>query len=84
MQKLQSCATSREGDVLLAANGDKTPSLAFVPTIVYDNIYDDQAQEQSLKDFVAVVCSKIDVPKPPVCNNRVLPPVNTWRGGYLY
>ncbi|XP_018560822.1 GILT-like protein 1 isoform X2 [Anoplophora glabripennis] len=76
VQKINSCATSAEGDQLLAANGDKTPSIAFVPTVVYDGVFDQQTQEQSLIDFVAVVCSKINETKPSVCDKKELPRIN--------
>ncbi|KAJ8956509.1 hypothetical protein NQ318_019227, partial [Aromia moschata] len=81
-EKLKSCANSEEGDRLLAANGDKTweldPNISFVPTIVYDGVFDQTSQDQSLRDFVAVVCSKIVEAKPTVCDGRRLPKANHW------
>ncbi|XP_050499092.1 GILT-like protein 1 [Diabrotica virgifera virgifera] len=76
--KLKSCSDSIEGDKLLATKGDRTfqldPNISFVPTIVFDDQFKQVEQSQSLKDFVAVVCSKIqNKSKPSVCNGRQLP-----------
>lgn len=75
--KINKCAHSSQGDDLLAKNGDKTnllnPNLSFVPTIIYNDMFDDYLQEISLTDFLAVVCSKIKNNKPSICQNKTLP-----------
>ncbi|KAH0822276.1 hypothetical protein GEV33_000516 [Tenebrio molitor] len=75
--KISNCARTAQGDDLLARNGNKTNNLeqniSFVPTVVYDDKYDDYLQERSLVDFVAVVCSKIAGERPQICANRRLP-----------
>ncbi|CAG9822492.1 unnamed protein product [Phaedon cochleariae] len=80
--KIKACSESSEGDRLLARNGDLTwqldPQISFVPTIVYDQKYNSDAQSQSLQDFVAVVCSKIEGNKPEICKDRKLPQTNGW------
>jgi hypothetical protein len=76
--KLKNCSDGIEGDQLLAAKGDRTweldPSLYFVPTTVFNDKFNETIQNQSLLDFVAVVCSKIEYKsKPAICNGRQLP-----------
>ncbi|KAJ8985067.1 hypothetical protein NQ317_019750 [Molorchus minor] len=82
INRIRSCSSSEEGERLLAENGDKTwklePSISFVPTVVYNDVYDKNSQDQSLIDFVAVVCSKINGSKPSICDNRSLPKPNKW------
>ncbi|KAG5877485.1 hypothetical protein JTB14_029991 [Gonioctena quinquepunctata] len=79
---IRKCSEGLEGDRLLAANGDKTDNIfgqiSFVPTIVFDGKYNDETQNQSLIDFVAVVCSKIEGDKPIICRNRPLPEKMVW------
>lgn len=76
-EKILICGRSTEGDDLLAGHGNKTydlePNIYFVPTIVYDDNFDDNMQEMSLLDFTAVVCSKIRGDKPRICDNKTLP-----------
>ncbi|XP_044259094.1 uncharacterized protein LOC123007737 [Tribolium madens] len=75
--KISNCATTSQGDDLLAKHGVKTydlePNISFVPTVVYDDKFDDNLQEMSLVDFAAVVCSKIRGDKPRICDNKMLP-----------
>ncbi|XP_063908749.1 GILT-like protein 1 [Zophobas morio] len=76
-EKISKCARSHQGDDLLAHNGNKTnnlePNISFVPTIVYNDEFDDYLQERSLVDFAAVVCSKIKGEKPTACRGKRLP-----------
>ncbi|EEZ97810.1 Gamma-interferon-inducible lysosomal thiol reductase-like Protein [Tribolium castaneum] len=75
--KITKCATTNQGDDLLAKHGSRTydlePNISFVPTVVYDDQFDDNLQEMSLVDFAAVVCSKIRSDKPRICDNKTLP-----------
>ncbi|CAH1969832.1 unnamed protein product [Acanthoscelides obtectus] len=75
--KIRNCSRGVEGSELLAQNGEKTlqlePVLSFVPTIIYNDVYSNQDHMQSLKDFAAVVCSKIEGDKPEICANKRLP-----------
>ncbi|XP_056639384.1 GILT-like protein 1 [Diorhabda sublineata] len=78
ISKLKTCCDSIEGDQLLAIKGDKTwelePNINFVPTIVFNEKFDRTTQSQSLQDFVAVVCSKIqNKTKPTICDGKQLP-----------
>ncbi|XP_074038841.1 GILT-like protein 1 isoform X2 [Leptinotarsa decemlineata] len=77
VENFDSCSKGSEGDRLLAGMGDKTlaldPSISFVPTIIFDGKYNEDVQNDSLVDFVAVVCSKIGGTKPSICENRHLP-----------
>lgn len=67
---------------MLAQYGDQTlnlePSISFVPTVVYNDVYDQNDQWRSLKDFVAVVCDKLNGTKPEICVNKQLPTTNGW------
>lgn len=62
-------------------HGNKTmdldPNLSFVPTIIYNDFYNQTEQEASLKDFAAVVCHKIKSGKPKICNGKSFPRA-TW------
>ncbi|KAJ8965022.1 hypothetical protein NQ314_004420 [Rhamnusium bicolor] len=82
IQKIRTCASSDIGEELLALNGDKTwklePTISFVPTIVYDDKFDQLSQDLSLMDFIAVVCRKLNETKPTICNNRPLPKRSFW------
>lgn len=57
------CRDSGSGDILLAENGDRThavtPTITFIPTITYDNVYDAELQNNSLVDFLSTVCKVI-------------------------
>ena len=61
--KIETCLSSGEGHELLATNGRKTnslsPSLYFVPWIVYDGKWTEEDMEMSLMDAQSVVCEKI-------------------------
>ncbi|KAL1508959.1 hypothetical protein ABEB36_003772 [Hypothenemus hampei] len=73
-KKIVTCASSKEGDELLASNGEKTwnlePNLSYVPTIVYNNSTEINSIEtrNSLVDFKNVVCGKLATRKPVLCD----------------
>ncbi|KAK9717460.1 Gamma interferon inducible lysosomal thiol reductase (GILT) [Popillia japonica] len=54
------CVEDGSGGNLLAALGDRThavePTITFVPTIIYDDVYDAALQSSSLTDFLGTVC----------------------------
>lgn len=79
---LKNCTHGKEGDELLAQYGDQTlnlePLISFVPTIIYNDVYDSDDQWRSLRDFVAVVCDKINGTKPHICENKSLPTTSRW------
>ncbi|KAJ8965016.1 hypothetical protein NQ314_004414 [Rhamnusium bicolor] len=56
---LQQCLTSGKADELLAANGIRTssvdPSIDFIPTIIYNDIYSDPLESLSLTSFLDLV-----------------------------
>ncbi|RZB58813.1 gamma-interferon-inducible lysosomal thiol reductase-like, partial [Asbolus verrucosus] len=53
--KISTCARTNQGDNLLARNGNKTnnlePNISFVPTVVYNDQFDEHLQDLSLTDF---------------------------------
>ncbi|KAK5650808.1 hypothetical protein RI129_001837 [Pyrocoelia pectoralis] len=67
------CADSAKGDELLAINGDKThavtPRITFVPTIVFDGVFDSIKQYGALFNFLKTACNEFQV-KPMGCNAR--------------
>lgn len=82
IEPLRNCTHGKKGDEILAKYGDQTlnlePSISFVPTIIYNDVYDTDNQWRSLKDFVAVVCDKINGTKPEICENKSLPTTIGW------
>ncbi|XP_055387013.1 GILT-like protein 1 isoform X2 [Condylostylus longicornis] len=59
-ERMDSCMNSREGILLQLRDEQATKSLQnplqFVPTIVYDGVYDKALQDQSLTNFRGVIC----------------------------
>ncbi|KAF4530958.1 hypothetical protein B566_EDAN011339, partial [Ephemera danica] len=57
---INTCWMSTESDDLLAAYGDRThaltPAITFVPTIVFDGVFNQADQDESLTNFKAVTC----------------------------
>lgn len=55
---------NNEGDDILAQLGDKThavqPTITFVPTIIYNDVFDQDLQDASLIDFAGVVCEQLN------------------------
>lgn len=76
--KLTACAASKQGDQLLALNGDKTwklePNLYFVPTVTLNNSLEinHPNQRQALTDFKGLICDQITESVPDVCKNSGL------------
>ena len=70
-KNIQECANSTEGSSLLKENGMLTqslnPSLTSVPTILFRNHYDHDAQALALVSFRDALCKEID-PRPAECN----------------
>ncbi|CAB3370534.1 Hypothetical predicted protein [Cloeon dipterum] len=68
---ISSCIASAEGDEALVAYGDRTHALgsilSFVPTIIYDDVFDQDDQNESLYNFRGVVCRHLPDPKPSGC-----------------
>ncbi|XP_052750762.1 GILT-like protein 1 isoform X2 [Galleria mellonella] len=69
-EKLTRCANGEQGDGLLATYGDKTDAvqrpLAFVPTVIINEKFDQAIQDEAFKDLKAVVCRVAPI-KPSVC-----------------
>lgn len=65
------CRDDGTADNLLAIMGEKTyavnPQITFVPTIIYNDSYDDENQQNSLSDFIGVVCQLLENEKPDGC-----------------
>lgn len=68
--KLKKCAEDTQGDNLLASYGDKTDTvmrpLAFVPTIVINEKFDQATQDEAFTNLKAVVC-RVSVNKLSIC-----------------
>ncbi|XP_046975419.1 gamma-interferon-inducible lysosomal thiol reductase-like isoform X1 [Vanessa cardui] len=68
--KLKRCAAGDQGDALLAAYGDKSDAvqrpLAFVPTIVINEKFDQALQDESFTNLKDVVC-RLSTTKPASC-----------------
>ncbi|CAH0553473.1 unnamed protein product [Brassicogethes aeneus] len=66
--EIQSCITSGRGDLLLAANGNKTlsvtPPINFIPTIIFNDEFNQTYQSESLIDFKKMVCELLDYEDP--------------------
>lgn len=67
---INNCFTTN-GDDVLAELGDQThsvePTITFVPTVVFNDVYNQDLQDQSLTDFKAALCSVVDRPIPAAC-----------------
>ncbi|XP_023027090.1 gamma-interferon-inducible lysosomal thiol reductase-like protein [Leptinotarsa decemlineata] len=61
---LQKCFNSGQADKLLAQNGVRTgnvsPKITFIPTIVFNDHFDESLQDQSLYDLHGVVCKLLE------------------------
>ncbi|XP_073976873.1 gamma-interferon-inducible lysosomal thiol reductase 1 [Rhodnius prolixus] len=70
LEKIESCATTNEGNDYLAALGDKTMKfqnpLISVPTVVVDH-YDAKEKDDARNDFKSVLCAHIKDGKPAEC-----------------
>lgn len=70
---IENCSNSTEGSNLLQHNGERTlslkPALTSVPTIVFQNQYDETAQKLALTDFRAALCKQISEPLPQECRS---------------
>ncbi|GJQ74884.1 hypothetical protein Trydic_g21720 [Trypoxylus dichotomus] len=57
------CFEDGTGDDLLARNGDRThnitPTITFIPTIIFNDVYDSNLQSGALSDFLGTVCKLI-------------------------
>ncbi|KAJ9582816.1 hypothetical protein L9F63_022835, partial [Diploptera punctata] len=65
---IASCANSTEGQNLLAALGNRThsvsPKITFIPTIVFNGVYTQTDQDDSMDNLLRVVCRHIVGTKP--------------------
>lgn len=72
-KSIQECANNTDGSTLLKENGMKTgqlnPALKSVPTILFREHYDDDAQKLALVSFPRALCREIQ-PTPPECANQ--------------
>lgn len=68
---ISECADGARGNDLLHANGVRTealnPRMVFVPWILINDVYTSEQEEQSLSDFMAVVCTAYKGEKPLEC-----------------
>lgn len=64
VEEVYKCFTSQEGYQLML-NAEKettaqTPGPLFVPTIIFDNVYDEDNQNNAFNDFETTLCQKLD------------------------
>ncbi|KAK9500687.1 hypothetical protein O3M35_001908 [Rhynocoris fuscipes] len=71
--QLESCATSNEGDALLAEFGDMTMKfqnpLKSVPSVTFTN-EPNKDNAEATSNFRMALCSQIMDPKPAICNKN--------------
>ncbi|KAJ8956510.1 hypothetical protein NQ318_019228 [Aromia moschata] len=69
---LVKCHTSGQGVELLFENANRTenlqPSLEFVPTVVFDDSFDQTLDDEAIEDLEAVVCKLLRY-KPDACKS---------------
>lgn len=70
-QPIEDCFNSGHGHELLAKYGDRTAvlqtKLSYVPTIVFDDVYDQSIQNSAERDLRGTICKYLNN-KPPVCS----------------
>ncbi|XP_034233102.1 GILT-like protein 1 [Thrips palmi] len=58
--EVKDCASGREGQVLLAGMGERTPrDISFVPTVNFNGKFSETDQDQALSNLLHVVCDKL-------------------------
>ncbi|XP_018560781.1 uncharacterized protein LOC108903177 [Anoplophora glabripennis] len=71
---LQTCFQSGQADILLEKNGIRTknvePAIKFIPTVIFNDRYNETLQNEALEDFMAVVCQFLEY-KPAPCRKYV-------------
>jgi len=67
---LQNCYQTKEGTFLQlqAENETKAISPKFIPTIVYNEVFDQNLQDESIPSYRNTVCSLIRRTNPDACN----------------
>ncbi|XP_044735152.1 GILT-like protein 1 [Chrysoperla carnea] len=72
---IDTCSKTEEGANYLAQYGDRThavrPNISFVPTIIFNSVYNQELQNKALKNFEEVLCSQLSEPKPAECGKFV-------------
>ncbi|CAG2062947.1 unnamed protein product, partial [Timema podura] len=70
--QISACTDSREGPQLLSGLGNRThdfqPLITFVPTVVFNSVYNVDDQTDSLTNFKSVVCRHLTGIKPTSCD----------------
>ncbi|KAF5281200.1 hypothetical protein FQA39_LY17840 [Lamprigera yunnana] len=65
------CGKSQQGDELLAKYGDQThavqPKITFVPTIIFNDVYDVNSQWSAIFNFISTACKFLEN-KPSGCH----------------
>ena len=68
--KIKRCASGEQGENFMASYGDKTDGvmrpLAFVPTVVINEKFDQATQDEAFNNLKAVVC-RVSPTKPSIC-----------------
>jgi len=68
-EEVTACYESEEGKQLQLAAEEETKkySPSFVPTIVYNDVFDQNAQDESIANFQQYVCSRLQESFPDAC-----------------
>lgn len=71
--QISSCASGKRGSELLLAHGKKTkslnPKMIFVPWIIINDVFTNENEENSIQNFLQVVCSSYKGTLPPACSS---------------
>nr|CAD7459484.1 unnamed protein product [Timema tahoe] len=73
---IEDCMSSEDGNVLLASHGVNTHNnmagLAFVPSILYNGVFNESEQQETLSDFLTVLSRHVTVVQPESCSQGPL------------
>lgn len=69
--EISQCKEDGTGKRILAHFGDmmtwRRPPLKAVPSIIYNDKYDEKIDDDANKDFLKTTCGILDDPKPALC-----------------
>lgn len=70
-ETITDCLVNGQGDNLLAAYGNRTasvrPKIKYVPTIIFNDVFNATLQDRAEYDFVPTVCDLLKT-KPSICS----------------
>ncbi|KAK9883066.1 hypothetical protein WA026_001271 [Henosepilachna vigintioctopunctata] len=67
---ISECYNGNRGNDLIAKYGERTDSLKlkFIPSILFNDKFDQKLQDESIDNFLKAACSQISEPKPKACH----------------